>query len=208
MTNEQNEREKTREDMRKLQLNILHSKPILDLYLAAAGRNTSHYGEAGKATENNYIRALSEPDKYATNLITSPYLEAAKKARENGENIYESGVAPTSSQLLKNAQGFYQSALTKIKVNDILKMMGIKNVHEKNISKEQRNMYMEDFAEANQEMYKTLLGHYLGSIEKIGVGKAIAESGQTITKNLETILKEDPENLRRVANNPEYRQTA
>jgi hypothetical protein len=71
-------------------------------------------------------------------------------------------------------------------------MIGIENVHEGNISKEQRNMYMEDFAQANQEMYQTLAGTYLSYVEKIGIGEAIVESGQGIPKNLEAILKEDP----------------
>lgn len=190
--NNEEAREKTREDMRKLQLGILHSEPVRNLYLAAAGRNTSNYGTAGKATENNYIRSLSEPDQYISRLTTMPFLQSALKARENGENIYEFGGGVTSLQLLKNAKEFYQSAITKVKVNDILKMIGIENVHEGNISKEQRNMYMEDFAQANQEMYRTLAGTYLSYVEKIGIGEAIVESGQGIPKNLEAILKEDP----------------
>jgi hypothetical protein len=80
----------------------------------------------------------------------------------------------THSKLLRIAKGAYIGGMDKVKVSDLLGMVGAENVHESNISAEQKEMYMEDFKEANRDMYGALIGTYTNSLEGEGVGNAIA----------------------------------
>jgi hypothetical protein len=191
------EKEKTeaekREKTRELQLGLLMSSAAKDLYIASSGKDVAKYGDAGKqATQMlNYVRGLSNADGYVGKMTASPFLEAAINAQKNGRDVYEEG-AVTPLQLLKNARGYYMSAIDKVKVSDVLALMDIKEIHEKNISKEEKEMYMEDFKAKNEEMYSTLISTYFNSVENEGVGEAIKNFGAMQRKSLETILKEAP----------------
>lgn len=181
-----------KEQTRAVQLGILNSESTKNLYIASAGRDVAKYGESGKqSTQFNYLNALSNPDEHVGKLTASPFLQAAISAQEKGRDMYESG-AVTPIDLLRNAKAYYISAINKVKVQDVLNLMGIGETHEKNISVRDREMYMEDFKVANEKMYGALISTYFGSVESEGVGEAIKNFGAMERKTLETILKEDP----------------
>lgn len=186
-----------KEDVRQIQLGILNSEGVRNLYIASQGRDIQRYGNAGKiATQTNYINALANPDEHVSRITTMPYLQSALKAQEKGSDIYESDVSASHLTLLKNTAGVYRSAINKVKVSDILEMIQWENVHEKNISETQKGMYLEDFKEANEEMYKILVSSYFGTVEDTGVGQAIIERRVQENKGLEKILAEDPDKLK------------
>ncbi len=80
-----------------------------------------------------------------------------------------------------------------MKVSDILGILGLKNVHEKNISNEDKNLYMADFAKKNREMFGLITKTYLGTVADTGVAQAMIEARVNNNKNLESILSEDPD---------------
>jgi hypothetical protein len=184
---------KEREDMRQIQLGVLKSSSLINLVVASAGKDVSNYGEMGKlATQENYLQALSDPDKSVSQIMAMPYLQSAMNAQKNNLDMYEEGFSATPSMLFRNAQAIYQGALTKVKVSDILGMVGIKEVHGANISDEDKNMYMEDYMKKNKDTAGKLLGRYLGAVQNQGVAKSIMEYDARQTKGLEEILKEAP----------------
>lgn len=183
---------KEREETRKIQLGILTSEAVKNLYVAANGRDVTNFGKAGKSsTQNSYLEALSNPDEYVGQLTSMPFIMSAQEAMKTGRDIYEHG-AITPIQLLESAQGFYESAINKVKVKDILGLMEIKDVHEKNISQNQLDMYMEDFEKVNSKMYQALTGTYLSTLTQIGVGESQIKYGVGQRRSLESILKEEP----------------
>jgi len=160
----------------------LNSGPLRGFVVASAGRDKARYGEIGeKATHANYISALSNPDEYSGSVTANAFLKAEQ---ESGE-LYGGAVTPL--HLLKTAEAFYFSGLDKVKVSDILELMGAE-VSEDVISKAQRGMYMEDFETENKEAYSKLISVYASYIQTTGVGEAIAESGRSLAGNLEKIL--------------------
>ena len=54
-------------------------------------------------------------------------------------------------------------------------------------------MYMEDFAQANPDVYKQLVGVYLGTTAREGVGNAQVNSARATRSGLEKALQSDPE---------------
>ncbi|GEM_PF-1866519 len=192
MAKNKTEEERKKEEMRREQLKILKSGPVKNIYLASRSRDAERYGKIGKATGTGlYLQALTNPDTPLSKLLAAPYIKAAIEAQKKGKDIYEHG-AFTPIGLLENAEGFYQSAINGVKVRDVLDLMGISEVHKQNISEDQKDMYMEDFKKANEDIYNGLVEAYFRSVEQIGIGEAISESGRGIIKNLESILKEDP----------------
>lgn len=183
----------SKEKIRQLELGVLQSKSLIDLVIASAGRNTQLYGEMGKsATQANYVQALQNPDEQLTQVLTAPYLQSVMNAQKQGTDIYDEAISTTPSALLKNAQIIYRSALQKVKVSDVLGLIGIKEVHEGYISKEDRNMYIEDYIKKNKDMASMIVGKYMNSIQNQGVAKAIANADIQETKGLEAMLKEAP----------------
>ena len=186
---EAEKKEKTRET----QLGILTSEATKNLYIASAGRDVAKYGDIGKtSTQINYLNGLQNPDEHVGKLTSQPFLEAAINAKQRGLDMYEEG-AVTPATLLRNARNYYMSAIDNVKVGDILSLMGIKKVHDKNISTEEKEMYMEDFKAKNEKMYGALMATYFSSVESEGVGEAIKNSASMERKTLEMILSEDPD---------------
>ena len=185
-----------KEATRAIQLGILTSESTKNLYIASAGKDTAKYGEVGKnATQFNYLTGLQNPDKHVAKLTSQPFLEAAINAKQRGLDMYEEG-AVTPMMLLRNARNYYMSAIDNVKVGDVLGLMGIKKVHDKNISATEKEMYMEDFKTENERMYGQLMSTYFSSVESEGVGEAIKNSATMQRKSLEMILNEDPDKPR------------
>ena len=182
MTEDNKPTREQREETRNIQLEILKSKPLKNFVIASAGRDKARYGEIGEqATHAGYAEALSNPDEYLGSMTSNAFLGAEQEAGE----LYGGAVTPL--HLLKTAKAFYFGGINKIKVSDILGLMG-SEVSEDTISSSQKDMYMEDFKVDNEETYNKLITAYVQSIEMTGVGKAIAESGKSLAGNLERIL--------------------
>ena len=187
-----------RAEMRNFQLAMLQSESLRNLVIASAGKEGTQYGEVGKkATQMNYINALQNPDEHTGRILGSPLLRGAVNALENERDIYEDTGSVTPAALLRNATGAYFGALSKVKVSDVLGLIGIENVHYGNISAEQQKMYMEDFKATNKSMYNALTSSYITSIQNQGVAKAIAENDVMERKGLEQILQTNPAETQR-----------
>ena len=187
MTEKELTEEEKKESRRETQLKILKDSGTKDLYIAGSGLS-GDYGKIGEAaTISNYLRAMTELGDGVGKMVSNSYALMAQHAIQSGQNPYDTG-GLTPRQLIKNARGIYESAINYVKVSDILELMGIKGVHEKRVSKEQKNMYMEELKESNKELYEQLVSVYFGSLENIGVGESFIESGKGLKKNLESIL--------------------
>ena len=171
-----------REKARETQLAVLNSGSLKQFAIANAGRDNVRYGDIGKqATHAGYVNALSNPDKYSGQVFANAFLKAEQ---ETGEAY---GGAVTPLHLLKTAEAFYFSGIGNIKVSDVLNLIG-SEVSDDVLSKEQREMYMEDFKEKDEEAYKKLVSAYVGFTQMTGVGNAIVEAGKSTAGNLEKIL--------------------
>lgn len=184
---------KAKEDMRQVQLQVLQSKPLRDLYIAYSGKDTQHYGERGKqATQNNYINALQNVDSHVGKILANELLQNANSAQEEGLDLYESAASFVPAKLLSNAAMMYQSALTKVKVSDVTEFLGIKNIHEENISKNEQNMYVEDFMKVKKEYAGMILSSYLNTVSERGIAEALINQNQAHLKGLEKMLQTAP----------------
>tara|TARA_Y100000310_G_C20404781_1_gene679134 strand:+ start:33 stop:623 length:591 start_codon:yes stop_codon:yes gene_type:complete len=178
-----------REEARNTQLGVLRSVPMRDLYVASAGRNTNKYGDMGlQATQGSYVDALRNPDESVARLLANPFLVSASNAQRAGRNPYEEG-AVTPIQLLNSAEAFYLNGLGKVKVSDVLELMGSPEIPEDVLSPKQRDMYMIDFQEADVEKSQKLSSAFMQYIQMTGVGQAIANSGRNLAGSLEGILR-------------------
>ncbi|PIO07698.1 hypothetical protein COU59_02895 [Candidatus Pacearchaeota archaeon CG10_big_fil_rev_8_21_14_0_10_34_12] len=172
-----------RESARKTQLDILKSKSLKSLVVADAARDLRKHGDVGKElTHADYISVMSNPDGYLSQVLTGAFLNAENEA---GEHY---GGAVTPIQILQTAKGFYFGGLDKIRVNDVLELMGRSDFSDKVISGNQRQMYMEDFKGANEYAYGKLVSAYAQYVEMNGLGDAYSRGGKAIAGNLEGIL--------------------
>ena len=188
-----------REATRKVQYAILESG-ARDFYTAGyAFDNTSEFGEEGKSATYNhkYIKRLEQQvngDKIDEGVARiqaySSYIseiEAQKLGKKPGEASH------TSADVLRRAIPFYQSALSKVKVSDIFKLMGIKKYE--NV-KDKLDTYVEDLEEGSKEdkqLAQALKGTYIDYIVKQGVGESLILSGEDAKKNLERLVNEKDE---------------
>lgn len=188
--------EEVKAEMRQTQLGVLDSR-LKGFTVAYAGNDQAKYGEVGrKATHDvSYKQAMSNPDDYVGRLMASVF-EAAEN--ESGE-LYGGAVSP--GQLIKKGYQDYFSSINYIKVSDVLERLGIEKVHEGHISSEQKDMYMADFKEANEKIYKSLVGAFQTLIERTGVGNDIAESGKAVVSGLERTLQTSPEVIEEILRN-------
>ena len=179
---EDNQTPEQREEARQTQLGILRSNSLKGFVIANAGRDAGKYGKVGEqATHAGYIEALSNPDEHVGSMTANAFLRAEQ---ESGE-LYGGAVTPL--HLLKTAEAFYFSGLDKVKVSDVLELMGSK-VSDEIMPSAQREMYMEDLKESDEERYGKLMSVYASYIQTTGVGEAIAQSGRSLAGNLERIL--------------------
>ena len=182
---ENNQTPEQKEEVRKTQLAILQSDSLRGFVVANAGRDISKYGEVGRSsTHGAYLSSLSNPDEYLGRILSNSFLGAEQKSGE----MYGGAVTPI--ELLKTAEAFYFSGLNNIKVADILELTGA-DVSEKTISAKQRDMYMEDFKEEDENAYKVLTSVFVQYTQTTGVGEAIANSGKALAGNLEKILTQE-----------------
>ncbi len=182
-----------KEKIRELEIKVIKSDSLKNLIIAGEGKNTELYGKiVESATLNNYLSALNSPDEYVSKILANPYLESIEEAKKNGKNPYEEGISISHSKLFDTAKNVYLSAFSKIKVSDMLNILGYKEVHKENISEEEKEMYMEDYKNKNKTVYNSLVSRYYQSIVNQGVSKAILEFDKLQSENLEQILKEAP----------------
>ncbi len=180
------------ETLRTAQKKILGSKSVKNIYLAGIARKSHNtYGDAGEAsTVSNYLQGLDNADASTAQLLADPLLASAQNALSNGRNVYEEG-SLTPIALLNSAIPFYRSAINHVKVSDMLGLLNISDVHESQISEEQKDMYMADFAEINGDVHQALIATYLKHLEQTGIGSAIAAAGNGARSGLEELLQSD-----------------
>lgn len=197
-----------REHRRGIQLGILQSPSLRNLFVASAGRDVAKYGQVGaNSTQGNYSQGLAEADEYFGMLSAQPYIKSMLKAKEAGRNIYEEPVEGGSPIVLLNSvRPFYLRGIDDITVSDILRLMDIEKVSSSNLSDEERGMYLGDFKEINEELYKILINTYLGSLSNLGVGESIRNFGVAQARSLEALLNQSEESSGRVIPLPRNRQ--
>ena len=184
--------EEKRERLRFLRLDTLNNPNILNLYLAGITENDPNYGGNCKnATKNMAINALRARDSKVGELASRLISNNLEDSLKNGEDPFESGQGVTPRDLLMNSVPFYQEAIEGVKVSDMLRMLGVTEVSEDKITGEQRNMYMSDYKDTNQEMYSELKGNYIKYIEFTGIGSAMAQEGESMKNTLRKYLSQD-----------------
>ena len=186
---QQEKQEDPKEKTRELQLKILGSPGLKNLFLAAKTRDKTHFGEVGKQIgEGAYLKSLQTPDEYVARVLAQPYLEQGLASRQQGRDLYESGVGMTPIKLLETAEQIYRSAIGALKVNDLLVYLDIKDTHGQ-ISDEDKNSFLTDYHKKNAELASILIGSYENKTTMEALGNAFINEAKNSGKNLETILE-------------------
>lgn len=193
MVEENNNEE--RENARNAQMDYYNSDAVGNLYISAIGTDLAYSGAVGKeSTMMNYLTGLStQNDSALGNLLARPFLQMGEEYMNEKMDPRENG-AVTPKMILDSVKGIYLEGIDKIKVSDVLSMMDIGNVHERRISEQEKEMYMEDYKESNRYMYQLLTKTFVsGHLNKKGLGQSIATSGEGEVRGLEAMLNSEPE---------------
>ena len=177
------------EEKREAQKSILESESIKNIYIAATARDSPEE-LIQTSTRKNYINGLKDADAETGKLLAKPLINAYNVSVQNGLNPYEHG-SLTPIELLNSSIPFYQTALNHVKVSDVLEYLEIAGVHESRISNEQRDMYMFDLEEENQELYSSLKMNYFGYVQTKGIGDSITDYAESNRSSLESLLQSD-----------------
>ncbi|NCN86293.1 hypothetical protein GW932_00510 [archaeon] len=186
---------KRKETTRQLNLGFLTSQSVNDSYIAAIGTNEREYGNSIKeATQTNYLKSLQNIDSYTGKILGQMIGQNAANKFEKGQDIYESQMFSPKAYL-KNIQKQYEAAVNGIKVTDLTALMGIKDIHENNISKEDRELTLAEFSKKNANLYGDLVENYLLNVQQTGIANSLMQNSAFRKDTLENILKTDLKKL-------------
>ena len=186
---------KRKETTRQLNLGFLTSQSVNDSYIAAIGTNEREYGNSIKeATQTNYLKSLQNIDSYTGKILVQMIGQNAANKFEKGQDIYESQMFSPKAYL-KNIQKQYEAAVNGIKVTDLTALMGIKDIHENNISKEDRELTLAEFSKKNANLYGDLVENYLLNVQQTGIANSLMQNSAFRKDTLENILKTDLKKL-------------
>ena len=183
MAKELNKQElEQKEGMRKVALDNLRNPQITNLAAVYLIERTGQYGEAINSAMEQYKYFPSIQSSDGSILIS----DALLRSRDDGVR-YSGNI--TERSLIKNCAQILQESLLRLKVSDLLSLIGLNSEIAKNY-----NIYLSDLASSENEEHQKLLQNLVGAYQTYLIDKKASEAletrSKTAGKNLESILKE------------------
>ena len=183
-----------REKKRQIAMINLGSEGLQNLALSYIVNEEKDFGEADNSAVHDfkYIPALNQGLMYhnpetgeESNLVVNSLLGSRTKGKNGKAKRYTGSIS--ESRLMESASDIIDGALSKIKVGDVLQLMG------SDVKSSYSDMYLSDLEKSGAEgkkLYQTISGKYMEYFVSDGVADAHTARALVTKKGLETILTE------------------
>ncbi len=189
-----------REQKRDIALYNLRSKDLSNLATAyIIQQKDSDFGEMDNSAVEKFLyhpsfsSAVSGDLKYIDSeteeetLLAGVSEEDIKRSREGGRR-YSGRVEVSEYKTIGKAANIIQDGLTRVKVEDIMELMG----SDVQVDQKYKDKYVGDLLESEDEKDKKvanmLIGVYLGYLAAKGVSRALSQTADSSKSGLERLL--------------------